>query len=277
MSLEKCPVLMFSGMPPSAGRLPLFAPRPIARAMKLFLVVFAAAALGCGVAQAQMALPGAVELTPADADAKPAHAKRAHKTSPGKLAPIATPGAELIVARPLLQNGLDGQLLFSGADKTLQIDKFTLPGEVVSDPNQKCRIDIVSETPIEAKSQGAPDGLERYSADIPACPLTFDVLDGAVLVPAQTTACVFQAADCQASPSGLWGPDGATLEKDAKAIAKARRSADASISRILRFMQDRDKASSATLTREQTDFASQRDEVCRGYAAESRHGFAGIE
>ena len=90
---------------------------------------------------------------------------------------------------------------------------------------------------------------------------------------AQTTACVFQAADCQASPSGLWGPDGATLEKDAKAIAKARRSADASISRILRFIQDRDKASSATWTREQTDFASQRDEVCRDYAAEGRHGF----
>jgi len=243
--------------------------------MKPFLVVFAAAALGCGVAQAQLALPGAAESTPADADAKPAHAKRAHKTSPGKLSPIVTPGAESIVARPLLQNGLDGQLLFSGADKTLQIDKFTLPGEVVSDPNQKCRIDIVSETPIEAKSQGAPDGLERYSADIPACPLTFDVLDGAVLVPAQTTACVFQAADCQASPSGLWGPDGATLEKDAKAIAKARRSADASISRILRFIQDRDKASSATLTREQTDFASQRDEVCRDYAAEGRHGFCG--
>jgi hypothetical protein len=243
--------------------------------MKPHLLFFVAAVLGCGVAHAQLALPGAAETSPTDSPAKPAHAKKAHKPSSGKLSPLAAPGAESIVGKPLLQNGLAGQLLFSGGDKSLQIDKFTLPGEVVSDPKQKCRIDIVSETPIEAKSEGAPDGLARYSADIPACPLTFDVLDGSVLVPAQTTACVFQAADCQASPSGLWGPDGATLEKDAKAIAKTRRSADASISRILRFIQDRDKASSATLTREQTDFASQRDEVCRDYAAEGRHGFCG--
>ena len=27
------------------------------------------------------------------------------------------------------------------------------------------------------------------------------------------------------------------------------------------------------MTREQTDFASQRDELCRDYAAEARHGF----
>ena len=242
--------------------------------MKPYLLFFVVAALGCEVAQAQLALPGAVGTTPADAPAKPAHAKKAHKPSSGKLSPLAAPGAESIVGQPLLQNGLAGQLLFSSGDKTLQIDKFTLPGEVVSDPKQKCRIDIVSETPMQAKSEGAPDGLARYSADIPACPLTFDVLDGSVLVPAQTTACVFQAADCQASPSGLWGPDGGSLEKEAKAIAKARRRADATITQTLRFIQERDKgASSAALTRERTDFASQRDELCRDYASEARHGF----
>ena len=242
--------------------------------MKPYVLFLVAAALGCDVAQAQLALPGAVGTTPADAPAKPAHAKKAHKPSPGKLSPLAAPGVESIVGQPLLQNGFAGQLLFSSGDKSLQIDKFSLPGEVVSDPKQKCRIDIVSETPIEVKSEGSPDGLARYSADIPACPLTFDVLDGSVLVPAQTTACVFQAADCQASPSGLWGPDGGSLDKEAKAIAKARRRADASITQALRFIQDRDKgASSAALTREQTDFASQRDELCRDYASEARHGF----
>jgi hypothetical protein len=85
---------------------------------------------------------------------------------------------------------------------------------------------------------------------------------------------VFQAADCQAVPSGLWGPEGAGLEKDAKAIGKARALADASITQSLRLIQARDKgASSAALTREQIDFASQRDELCRDYAAEARHGF----
>jgi hypothetical protein len=242
--------------------------------MKPYLLFFVAAALGCEVAQAQLALPGAAGTTPAEAPAKPAHAKKAHRPSSGKLSPLAAPGAESIVGQPLLQNGVAGRLLFSSGDKTLRIDKFTLPGEVVSDPKQKCRIDIVSETPIEAKSEGTPDGLERYSADIPACPLTFDVLDGSVLVPAQTNACVFQAADCQASPSGLWGPDGSSLEKDAKAIAKARRRADASITQTLRFIREHDKgASSAGLTRDQTDFASQRDELCRDYASEARHGF----
>jgi len=242
--------------------------------MKRLLLVFAAAVLGCGVAEAQLTLPSAVGSTAADAPAKPPHAKKSHKTSPAKLSPLATPGADSIVGKPLLQNGRAGQLLFSSGDKALQIDKLTLPGEVVSDPKQKCRIDIVSETPIEAESQGAPDGLQRYSANIPACPLVFDVLDGAVLVPAQTTACVFQAADCQASPSGLWGPDGAPLEKDAKAIAKARARAEAVIARTIRFMQARDKgASGAGLTREQTDFASERDDLCHDYVSEARHGF----
>jgi hypothetical protein len=245
--------------------------------MKSFLLVFsvfAAGLIGCGAAQAQLSLPSSVESAPADAPAKPAGAKKAHKPAKAKPATLAAPSVDSIVGHPLLQNGADGQLLFSSQDKGLQIDKFTLPGEVVSDPKQKCRIDIVAETPIEARSQGAPDGLERYSADIPACPLTFDVLNGAVLVPAQTTACVFQAADCQASPSGLWGPDGATLEKDAKSIAKTRSRMDSSIAESLRLIETRDKgASSAGLTRDQIDFASQRDELCRDYAAEARHGF----
>ncbi len=176
----------------------------------------------------------------------------------------------------MLLNGADGALRISGGEKgkSLLIDKFTLMGEVVSDPAQKCRIDIVADAPIEAKSLGAPEGLARYSVDIPACPLTFDVLDGAVLVPAQTAACVFQAADCQANPGGLWGPDGASLEKDAKAIAKERARADAAVTDSLRRLQAHDKgASAAAFSREQNDFAAQRAEICRAYAGEAQHGF----
>ncbi len=63
----------------------------------------------------------------------------------------------------MLLNGADGALRISGGEKgkSLLIDKFTLMGEVVSDPAQKCRIDIVADAPIEAKSLGAPDGLAR--------------------------------------------------------------------------------------------------------------------
>ena len=145
-----------------------------------------------------------------------------------------------------------------------------LPGEVISRPSQKCRVDIVSEAPIAAVSKGAPDGLPRYAADIAACPLTFDVVDDAVLkVPAQGNACVFSAADCQASPSGLWGP--AASELDAKAISKARTAADRSIQDSLNGrLKTHDKDAAASLAREQNDFAAERDDVCQGYDGERR-------
>ncbi len=240
--------------------------------MKRFFVSTIGALLTFGVAHAQLALPGASPAASGDAPAKAASPKKSHKATPLARAP----GPEAVAGRELLLNGVDGALRLSGGekDKSLQIDKFTLMGEVVSDPAQKCRIDIVADAPIEAKSLGAPEGLARYSVDIPACPLTFDVLDGAVLAPAQTAACVFQAADCQANPGGLWGPDGASLEKDAKAIAKERAKADASISDSLRRLQAHDKgASTAALSREQNDFAAQRTDICHAYAGEAQHGF----
>ncbi len=220
-----------------------------------------------------MALPGAAPdsagAPAASPKAKPAHSKK--RAGQDK---HAEPGVEAIAGQKLLYNGADGQLALSVADKVVHLDAFTLPGEVISDPSQKCRIDIVSQTPIEARSEGRPDGLERYTVDIPACPLTFDVLDGAVLVPTQTTACVFQAADCQASPGGLWGPAGATLEGDAKAISKARDRAEASITTSLKTLEGRSKGEPvAALTREQNEFPGQRDDICRDYAREALHGF----
>jgi hypothetical protein len=157
----------------------------------------------------------------------------------------------------------------------LRIDKFRLAGEVISDPSRKCLIDIVGATPIETKSQGRPDGMARYEAEIPACPFAFDLLDGAVLVPAQATACVFQAADCQASPAGLWGPDGAELESDAKAIAKARARADAGATASLRALAARLKGrpEADEAVREDSDFAARRDDVCRDYAKEAVDGY----
>ena len=86
-----------------------------------------------------------------------------------------------------------------------------LAGEVISDPQQKCQITIVADTPIEATPVTPAADELRYFANIPACPLNFTVLDGAAYAPPQSRACVFKAADCQASPSGLWGPDAQTL------------------------------------------------------------------
>ena len=164
-------------------------------------------------------------------------------------------------------NGRDGLLQISGSGETLQIDKLRLPGESVSDPSQRCIVDIVGEKPIEATSEGRPDGLDRYDVDVPACPFTFDVLDGAVLVPSQITACVFKAADCQTSPGGLWGPDGAGLEKDAAAIGKRRNEAEKAMARALRAIEERakDNPDAAALLRDQNGFPGERDDACRDY------------
>jgi hypothetical protein len=175
-------------------------------------------------------------------------------------------------------NGKFGLLQISGDDKSLTIEKLQLAGEGVSDSSQRCVVDIVGETPIEATNVGRPDGLERFEAKVPACPVAFDVLDGAVLVPTQITACVFKAADCQTTPGGLWGPDGASLVGGAANIVKERAQAEKAMGKTLHAIEDRAENSpqAADLVRDQNSFAGQRDELCRDYAQESVHGYCGL-
>jgi hypothetical protein len=162
-----------------------------------------------------------------------------------------------------------------GRERALKIAKLTLAGEVISDPTQKCRIDIVGEQPIEAKSLGRPDGLPRYEAEIPVCTFTFDVVEGAVLVPAQNAACVFQAADCRASPGGLWGPDAASLAGETKAIEQARAHADDASTRLLKILAARfkGKPEAENVEHEEADFVTRGQEVCRDYDKDSETGF----
>jgi hypothetical protein len=175
-------------------------------------------------------------------------------------------------------NGKSGLLQISGDDKSLTIDKLQLAGEGVSDSSQRCVVDIVGETPIEATNVGRPDGLERFEAKVSACPVAFDVLDGAVLVPPQITACVFKAADCQTTPGGLWGPDGASLVGNAAKIVKERAQAEKTMGKTLHAIEGRaeDSPQAADLVRYQNGFAGQRDELCRDYAKESVHGYCGL-
>jgi hypothetical protein len=175
-------------------------------------------------------------------------------------------------------NGKSGLLQISGDDTTATIDKLQLAGESVSNPSQRCVVDIVGEKPILATSAGRPDGLERFEADVPACPISFDVLDGAALVPSQITACVFKAADCQTIPGGLWGPDGASLVGDAAKIVKERAEAEKAMAKLVRAIEDRakDGPEAADLARDQNGFAGQRDELCRDYVKERIHGYCAL-
>ena len=204
--------------------------------MKRFWIVGLALALAAalaGGARAQLDLWGAVPATrPGQPAAKapnpmldetpgatrsapqPRKADKTDKTEPEFVVGLAS-----TVGRPLRLNGRDGELTSWAREKALKIAKLTLAGEVISDPTQKCQIDIAGAGPIEAKSLGRPDGLARYEAEIPACRFTFDVVEGGVLVPAQDAACVFQSADCRASPGGLRGQEGDAAAGDTKEIA----------------------------------------------------------
>ncbi|MBV9290478.1 MAG: DUF1311 domain-containing protein [Hyphomicrobiales bacterium] len=247
----------------------------------------------CGVllasnsALAQLALPGAAPAAPPGAAPAAPEGARARTPKPKRAARAAsgagaaaqaskTTGSDpaTIDGRPLRLNGQSGLLQVSGAGKTLRVDKLRLAGESVSDPSQKCIVDIAGEKPIEAASVGRPDGLERFEVDVPACPFAFDVLDGAVLVPPQITACVFKAADCQTSPGGLWGPDSDSLS-DAAAIAKQRSFAEKRMGKALEALAARakDNPDAASLVRDQNAFAGERDEQCRGYVKESALGY----
>jgi hypothetical protein len=229
----------------------------------------------------QLTLPGAAPAAPEGAATSP-KPKSAHKASsggktsdarPGK--PAAETGVASLAGRPLMLNGKSGLLQISGDDKSITVEKLQLAGEGVSDSSQRCVVDIVGETPIEATNVGRPDGLERFEVKVPACPISFDVLDGAVLVPTQITACVFKAADCQTTPGGLWGPEGGSLVGDATKIVKDRAETEKAMGKLVRAIEDRAEANTraADLVRDQNGFAGQRDELCRDYAKESLHGY----
>lgn len=241
------------------------------------LVLASGLALVAAPAGAQVALPGASSTAPSGADAsspKPKAAK--HKPAKAKKsAEAGLAGVESIDGRPLMLNGGAGLLQISRKGDVVEIDKLSLAGEGVSDPSQKCVVNIVGEKPIVATGSGRPDGLERFEAEVPACPFAFEAVGGAALVPPQITACVFKAADCQTSPSGLWGPDGATLESDSAAIGKRRSDAEDAMAKALRALQARasDNPEAAEVVRDQAGFAGQRDDTCRDYVKEPAHGF----
>ena len=229
-------------------------------------------------------LPGAAPAAPEGAATSPKPKSARKAASGGKASdagagkPAAEAGVAGLVGRPLMLNGKSGLLQLSGDDKAITVDKLQLAGEGVSDSSQRCVVDIVGETPIEATNVGRPDGLERFEAKVPACPISFDVLDGAVLVPTQITACVFKAADCQTTPGGLWGPEGGSLVGDAAKIVKERAEAEKSMAKLVRAIEDRaeDNKQAADLVRDQNGFATQRDQLCRDYAKESLHGYCAL-
>jgi hypothetical protein len=252
------------------------------RGFRFLICGLFAAALAASETRAQLMLPGAAPAEPPGAKVAPVKHRRAGNSATeagaGAKGVKAGPAAGIasLAGRSLMLNGKSGLLQISGDDTTATIDKLQLAGESVSDPSQRCVVDIVGEKSIEATNVGRPDGLERFEAKVPACPVAFDVLDGAVLVPPQITTCVFKAADCQTIPGGLWGPDGASLVGDAAQILKERAAAEKSMAKLVRALEDRAGPEAADVVRDQNGFAGQRDELCRDYVKESVHGYCAL-
>jgi hypothetical protein len=230
------------------------------------------ALLGLTPAQAQLALPdaggqSAAPAAPTDGatPAKP-KAKAAPKVEPVKI--------DSVLGKPLKLNGSEGVLVLSKSGDAVSVDKLVLSGESTADAGAPCTIEVRGDTPMPLKAMGKIAGLQHYAIDFPACPIEFDLVDKAVLVPQQSTACVFQAAACQATPSGLWGPDAASLAGSEKDIAAKRRRADSALSAALKSLMKQNKGADAdSISSDEEAFASARDEICRGYDGETTLGF----
>ncbi len=235
-----------------------------------------------GPAAAQMVLPGAVAPTPAGAAVPPTSVGRpAAKLrrrpigteavpAPAKLTP---PTA--LAGQTLFLNGRRSQVAFDLRDKALAVTRLSLSGEQLSNARETCQVEAPG-APFATTDLGHPDGVARVAIAFPACPIVFDVLDGAALATGEPASCEFKEANCRVKPGGLWGPQASALGPDkAKGIEHDRAQADsgvrANFKRLLTTTKD--KPTIVGYAREQAGFSSVREETCRDYAGEDKHGF----
>ena len=103
-----------------------------------------------------MVLPGAAPAAPQGATSPPAkHRSRARREGAGPGGKgarasrrVSRPAIASVAGRPLMLNGKSGFCRFPATTRRLTIDKLQLAGESVSDPSQRCVVDIVGEKPI---------------------------------------------------------------------------------------------------------------------------------
>lgn len=196
-------------------------------------------------------------------------------------AALKPPSEETIFGLELAQDGNAGAIHIERAtDKTIAITKLSLAGETISHPGYPCQVEVVADAPIPASFAGRPKGILRYLADIPACPFSIDILDGAILVGRSPPSCDFNAADCRVAPTGLWGPPDQDFRPDqVKSLERERSHAETAVRSNFRSLMkeaDRDREAIRKIAREQAGFSSERVEICRHYKGEDVHGFCAL-
>ena len=255
----------------------------------LFICAAFSAAAASLPARAQLVLPGAAPPAPIGATVAPAAggtkskgagkdgaraASPANPAEAGASAITKAPGEETIVGRQFQRHGSEGLIAFEKGPAGLTIGKLGLVGYQISKPAEFCRVEI-SASNIDLKPQARHQGLVSYRADLAACPFSLDVLDGAVFVYAKT--CEFQQADCKVEPAGIWGPSGDSIgAAEAANIEKLRGRADKDARagfRAVLASAHGDRTRVKEIARDQASFSSVREETCRDYSREDKHGF----
>ena len=255
---------------------------------KFVFLIVATTSLCCALpAQAQLMLPGAAPSTPAGAAPAPAGGQKPAKkpakaadgttsaAESGGVAITRAPGEETVAGRQFQRNGSAGVMgMEKPAGKPLQISRLVFSGYQISRPTEVCRVEVDGAN-VSLKPESRYQGLISFEVETAGCTFSLDILEGAARVRGRT--CEFRAADCTADPSGVWGPPGNSIgEAESKAIEKLRGKADKDARagfRVLLRNAGHDRALARQIVREQASFSSLREETCRDYAGEDKHGF----
>jgi len=252
--------------------------------MRLSAVALLAALLAASSAQAQLLLPGALggaapaPDAPHGGGASSGAAPAAPRPKPAFAKP---PSEDSLVGRDLMRAGTQGVMTFGRIGKELAITHLTAQGEEISKPGEQCRIDIDMSDKVPLKPLGHPAGLTRYELGVAACPFSFDVLDGAVLVTPDHPTCDFTAANCRIELGGLWGPAGATFNAErTKTMERERIHTETNMRanfHALLHQAGKDRAAVKKIAGEQAGFSSEREMMCHDYAREAVHGFCALQ
>jgi hypothetical protein len=250
------------------------------RALRRAAVAAVATVALCSVAGAQMILPGAV-TAPAEGGAPAAAAGAPRPAKPKSLVPppLAAPSPLALAGKTFALNGGRSIVSFSVLDKQVSVSRLSLAGSMISNSRADCQVQAEA-TPIAVTDLGRPRGVTQLQVGFPACPVVFDVLDGAVLAAPGQAACDFKAADCHVDPTGLWGPTAADFSpaRD-KEIERARGHADAEVRENYKALvaATKDRPTIMGYARDQAQFSSTREEICRDYAGEGQHGYCAMK
>ncbi|GJE59660.1 hypothetical protein [Methylobacterium trifolii] len=213
--------------------------------------------------------------TPLPSGDPAAPSAEAPRPAPARPVVLKVPSEDGILGQELLRNGLAGSLKLERAG-TATTARIKLPGTKISQPAESCTVPLSAGNPVALTAEGRPEGVPRFEAAAAECPLRFEVTEGGLLVSTMgpNPVCTFSAADCATTPTGLWGPAGATLLPRSSEFDTARGVADKAVRENYKVMTQRARREDIRpIVTEQAAFSSDREQLCRAYSREGAHGF----